>query len=126
MKCEGDQLENVFLFKYLGSIFAADGDQKHDIRRRTALAATRCGQLRHCFDAKGISMATKLKIYMAAIISVLTYGSETWRLTKEAAAALNGANARLISRITGRTAHEEASPKRRTFDVLHAIRKQKT
>ena len=81
-----------------------------DIKRRVALAAKRCGQLRHCFDADGIDVATKLKIYKAAVISVLTYGSEAWRLTREAAATINGANARLISRITGKSAHQEASP----------------
>lgn len=123
--CEGEELKNVFKFKYLGSIFSADGEQRHDIKRRIALAAARCGQLRHCFDAKGINTATKIAIFKAAIISVLTYGSEAWRLTREASAAINGANARLISRITGKTAHAEASPRSRTFNVLLAIRKRK-
>ena len=74
IECEGKKLKNVFKFKYLGSIFAADGAQIHDIKRREALAAARCGQLRHCFDAKGINIATKLRIFKAAITSVLTYG----------------------------------------------------
>ena len=56
---------------------------------------------------------------------MLTYGCEAWRLTRAATAAINGANARLISRITGRDAHTEASPKSRTFDVILAIRKRK-
>ena len=75
--------------------------------------------------AEGISIKTKLKIFKAAVTSVLTYGSEAWRLTREAEAAINGANARLISRITGKSAHAEASPRSRTFDILNAIRKRK-
>ena len=110
IKCEGYALKNVFKFKYLGSIFAADGEQEYDIRRRVALAAARCGQLRHCFDSKGISINTKLQIYKVAVTSVLTYGSEAWRLTRAAKAAINGANARLISRITGKDAHTESPP----------------
>ena len=35
---------------------------------------------------------------------------------------LNGANSRLISRITGKSAHEEASPDTRTFDIVRWIR----
>ena len=76
VQCEGEKLRNVYKFKYLGSIFSASGEQKFDISRRIALAATRCGKLRHCFDAKAISLRTKLRIYLAAVISVLTYGSE--------------------------------------------------
>ena len=125
INCEGEELKNVFKFKYLGSIFAANGEQMFDIKRRIALAAKRCGQLRHCFDAKGIDMGTKLKIFKAAITSVLTYGSEAWRLTREAKTTINGANARLISRITGKDAHAEASPRSRTFDIIQAIRKRK-
>ena len=29
--CNGGILENIFLFKYLGSIFAANGSQVHDV-----------------------------------------------------------------------------------------------
>ena len=60
ISCESKKLKNVFKFKYLDSIFVADGAQLYDIKRRVALAAARCGQLRHCFDAKGISIATQL------------------------------------------------------------------
>ena len=42
VKCEGSALNNAFRFKYLGSIFAADGEQQHNIKRRAALAAARC------------------------------------------------------------------------------------
>ena len=38
VKCDGKSLENVFKFKYLGSIFAADDSQMFDIERRVALA----------------------------------------------------------------------------------------
>ena len=31
VKCEGKNLENIFLFKYLGSVFAADGSHDHDV-----------------------------------------------------------------------------------------------
>ena len=40
VKCEGKDIENVWIFKYLGSRFRADGDQTPDIKARMAAAAT--------------------------------------------------------------------------------------
>ena len=51
----------VFKFKYLGSIFASDGDHTYDVRRRIALVMARMGELRHVFGSK-IKFGTKMKI----------------------------------------------------------------
>ena len=52
--CEGEVLENVFKFGYLGNLFAADGLQDYDIRARIAMAMTRCGKLSHMFDSPAL------------------------------------------------------------------------
>ena len=52
IKCEQFKLKNVFLFKYLGSVFAADGTHVHDVQHRINLAMARMGQLRHVFNSK--------------------------------------------------------------------------
>ena len=52
----------------------------------------------------------------------MTYGSETWYLDVEVRRALNGANSQMMSIITGKTAHQEASAKWRTFDLVTWIR----
>ena len=67
VKCEGKNLENVFKFKYMWSIFAVDGRQKYDIERRVTLTMKRCGQLRQFLDSEVISMRVKLNIYKAAV-----------------------------------------------------------
>ena len=41
VKCEGRALKNVTRFKYLGSIFSADGCQSYDLRRRIGMAMGR-------------------------------------------------------------------------------------
>ena len=123
--CEGRELKNVARFRYLGSIFAADGSQHYDLRRRTGMAASRCGSLRHVLDSKGIPLALKLKIYAAAVVSIMTYGCEAWNLNERTKAQLNGANARCLSRFTGKTAHEEASTTKRTLDMVAAVRKRR-
>ena len=122
--CEEKGLKNVFLFKYLGSVFAADGNQQHDIKRRVAMAMARMGQLRHVFNAT-IPLCLKMKIYKSAVCSLLTYGCEAWDLNEKNMALLNGANARCLSRFTGKDAHAEASAKTRSYDLVLAIRKRR-
>ena len=123
--CEGKALGNIFHFKYLGSMFTADGSQDKDLSRRIAMAMQRCGQLRHVFDSDDITVKMKISIYKAAVMSILTYGCEAWQFTAKAKANINGANARCLSRITGQSAHQEASSLTRTYDLVQAIRKRK-
>ena len=59
---------------------------------------------------------------MAAICSVMTYGSEAWLLNTETRRALNGASSKMVSAITGRTVHEEAKSEGKTYDVVAGIR----
>ena len=125
VKCEDRSLKNVFLFQYLGSIFAADGSQQHDVNRRIAMAKRRCGQLRNVFDSPDIPLKTKLVIYKTAVVSLMTYGCEAWSFTPEIQARINGANAICLSRITGKTVHQEASAKTQSYDIVEAIRQRK-
>ena len=123
-KCQEAELKNVFRFKYLGSIFAADGDHSYDVRRRVGLAMARMGQLRQVFSSD-ISFKLKLRLYKSAICSLFTYGSEAWALDENTRATINGANARCMNWITGRGIHVEASARTRTYDLVGAIRKRK-
>ena len=91
--CDGRTLKNTFHFKYLGSMFAADGTDEVDLRRRIGMAMSRCGQLRFILNANNIKMATKMKIYRCAVGSLFTYGNEAWSLSEQNLRKLNGANA---------------------------------
>ena len=125
VKCEGNKLKNVFCFKYLGSTFSADGSHMQDVKRRCALASSRCGALTHVFNSDAIPLDLKLQIYRTAVCSLLTYGSEAWHLTESTMAKLNGCNASCLSHITGLSAHAEASVRTRTFDLVGAIRQRR-
>ena len=123
--CEGKNLKNVFLFKYLGSIFAADGSHEHDVSRRILFAMARCGELRNIFGSPDVPSELKISIYKSAVMSLLTYGCEAWSFTETLQARINGANARCLSRITGNSVHHEASARTQTFDIVTAIRQRK-
>ena len=117
-----EEIDNVWIFKYLGSRFQADGSHLTDIKARIAAAQTTAGKMRNIWASKSTPLRLKLRIYKVGVCSKLTYGCEAWELDDSACRLLNGANSRMLSHITGRSAHEEASDKTRTFDVLAAIR----
>ena len=51
VKCVNTPLDNVFCFKYLGSIFTADGDTNHDIEVRISMTLKRWSSLCHIFNS---------------------------------------------------------------------------
>ena len=67
VQCDGEVLKNVFRFKYLGTVFTADANQKYDIKEWIAKAYARCGKLRNVFDSKELPTTLKLRLYIAAI-----------------------------------------------------------
>ena len=99
--CENVSLDNVAIFKYLGSLFPADGKQSCDIDARIDQAFSRCGELHNIFNSKSLSANLKLRLYEAAVCSILTYGCETWILSEQVLRRLNGVNSRMVARITG-------------------------
>lgn len=83
---------------------------------------TRCGQLRHIFASPHISLQLKLRLYDAAVCSLLTYGCETWTLNDKAIRCLNGSNSRMFTHITGKTIREEARPQSTSLNLVRNIR----
>ena len=122
VKLGDEDIENVWMFKYLGSWFRADGSHLADIKARIASATTTAGKMRNVWASKSTPLRLKLRIYKVGVCSKLTYGCEAWKLDEDACRLVNGANSRMLSHITGRTAHEEANSKSQTFDVVAAIR----
>ena len=116
------QVDNCWVFEYLGSLFQADGDQSTDIKRRIAMAVARAGKLREIWQTEILTLKLKIRLYKSACCSILTYGSEAWVLDERACKLINGANASMLSHITGRSHREEANPKSTTFNLLKWIR----
>ena len=79
--------------------------------------------MRYCNS--GIAFKVKMKVFKTAICSLLTYGCEAWSLDERIQAMINGASARCLCRFTGKDAHQEASVRTRSFDLVLAIRKRR-
>jgi hypothetical protein len=75
----GEDLEVVDCFKYLGSTITPSGNIAKEITVRINAATTTFERLRkHLWNSSLISVRTKYRIYMAAVRPVLLYGAETW------------------------------------------------
>ena len=76
-----EPLEEVAHFDYLGSRLASDGDAERDVKARIGKAQYAFASLRNIWKAKHISTATKIRIYRSKVLSILLYGSESWKVT---------------------------------------------
>ena len=83
---------------------------------------TSCGQLRHVFDSPLMGIRLKLRLYIVAVCSLMTYGCEAWTLSEKVMRQLNGANSQMLSRITGQTVRQEARSCTTSHDILKHIR----
>ena len=115
-------MDNVYKFKYLGALIAADSQQCFDINARVSMAMHRCGQLRHVFDSPFMGDRLKLRLYKVAVCSLMTYGCEAWTLSEKVMRKLNGANSQMLSRITGQTVRQEARSCTTSYNILKHIR----
>ena len=76
---DGEQLEEVDEFKYLGATLSKDGTCSKEIRTRIALATAAMARLTRMWRSD-ISFQTKYKLYRSLVVSILLYGCEAWTL----------------------------------------------
>ena len=86
---QGIIFKEVDNFCYLGSTISKDGDCRHDIDRRIILARLAFKSLNNLWRQTNISIKTKLRIFTTNVLSVLSYGAETWKSNKSIEKRLN-------------------------------------
>ncbi|VDO69719.1 unnamed protein product [Schistosoma margrebowiei] len=79
---DGEDLEDVKIFTYLGSVIDEQGRSDADVMVRIGKARTAYLQLRNIWNSKQLSTNTKVRIFNTNVKTVLLYGVETWRTTK--------------------------------------------
>ena len=108
-----------------GFVFATDGLQDYDIRVPIGKTMSRCGNLDHLFDSPDLGSWLKIRLYVVSVVSVvslLTYGCESWNLTEAVIRKLNGVNSQMLSRITGNDVRDETRSVTSSFDIVKHIR----
>ena len=74
---DGETMETVRDFIFLGSKITADGDCSHEIKRRLLLGRKFITNLDSIFKSRDITLPTKVCLVKAMVFPVVTYG---WRV----------------------------------------------
>ena len=79
---DGETVETVADFIFLGSKITADGDCSHEIRRRLLLGRKVMTNLDSIFKSRDITLPKKVHLVKAMIFPVVMYGCESWTIKK--------------------------------------------
>ena len=74
---DGDTVETVADFIFLGSKITADGDCSHEIKRRLVLGRKVMTNLDSIFKSRDITLSTKVRLVKAMVFPVVMYGYES-------------------------------------------------
>ena len=80
---------SVFSKTHLGSNFDCTGNVKKEIMIRIGKATSAFKSLNKIWNCKLYSIKTKLRIFNSNVVSILTYASESWKMTKDIESKLN-------------------------------------
>ena len=101
---DGNKLNSVMEFTYLGSTISSDGCIDDEIQRRMPKTSASFGRLRQrLWNNHHVSMRVKGKIYRAIVLSTLLYGAEAWTVYRRQVKKLHAfmmRHLRSIMRIT--------------------------
>jgi hypothetical protein len=79
---DGETVEAVSDFIFLGSKITADGDCSHEIKRRLLLGRKVMTNLDSIFKSRDITLPTKVRLVKAMVFPVVMYGCESWTVKK--------------------------------------------
>ena len=79
---DGETVETVTDFIFLGSKITADGDCSHEIKRRLLLGRKVMSNLDSILKSRDITLSTKVHLVKAMVFPVVMYGCESWTIKK--------------------------------------------
>ena len=79
---DGETVETVAEFIFLGSKITADGDCSHEIKRRLLLGRKVMTNLDKILKSRDITFPTKVRLVKALVFPVVMYGCESWTIKK--------------------------------------------
>ena len=79
---DGEPVETVSDFIFLGSKITPDGDCSHEIKRRLLLGRKVMTNLDSILKSRDITLPTKVHLVKAMVFPVVMYGCESWTVKK--------------------------------------------
>ena len=82
IKVNGQKLETVTSFKYLGSVITDEGS-KPEILSRIAQTTATLTRLKANVNDRSISLTSKIRLMRSLVTSIFLYACKSWTLTAE-------------------------------------------
>ena len=79
---EGEKVETLIDFIFLGSKIIADGDWSHEIKRHLLLGRKVMTNLDSILKSRDITLPTKAHLVQAMVFPVVMYSCENWTINK--------------------------------------------
>ena len=79
---DGETVETVSDFIFLGPRITADGDCSHEIKRHLLLGRKFMTNLDSILKSRDITLPTKVRLIKAMVFPVVMYGCESWTVKK--------------------------------------------
>ena len=81
-KRDGEIMETVTDFIFLGSKITANGDYSHEIKRCLLLGRKPMTNLDSILESRDITLPTKVHVVKAMLFPLVMYGCESWTIRK--------------------------------------------
>ena len=75
---DGEAIEQVRQFKYLGATVTEDGRYETEVSIRTATAKAKFSEMHKLLTSRQISLPLRLRLLNCYVFSIFMYGAETW------------------------------------------------
>ena len=82
MQIDGETMETVRDFLFLGSKITADGGCSHEIKRHLLLGRKAMTKLDSILKSRDITLPTKVHLVKAMVFPIFMYGCESWTIEK--------------------------------------------
>ena len=79
---DGESMDTVTDFIFLGSKITADGDYSHEIKRHLLLGRKSLTNLESILKSRDITLSTKVHLVKVMVFPVVIYGCESWTVKK--------------------------------------------
>ena len=97
----GERLEQMNLFKYLGSHVSYDGKVEQEVCQKVKEASKCLGGIKSMMSNRYMGMNVKQRLYQAVIVPTVLYGAETWNVSEADKKRLNVFEMRCLRNMVG-------------------------
>ena len=98
---DGDNIEVVDRFSYLGDVISTEGGAQEAVTSRTRSAGKKFKEVSNVICGRSISLKVRGTLYKSYVRNALTYGAECWALKMEDERRLKTTEMRMLRMICG-------------------------